>query len=487
MSALLDQCKADPDLFSRSVLQRKSTRDQRRFAAACNTARRVQCVSGNGTGKTHRAGAKIVEMALQNPGSRTIITSASFDQAYAGLWQDVVRAFESSKVTLPGEMLDREWRLATGWEVFVANPQKFSSVHGMRGHGGPTFVWVDEAQAVEEDQYWTALESICQDPSSFMCAMGNPLWPQGRFYSNTTDASWKTVWLSCFSHPNVGGMPRPITPGEPYSGITEEWAKAGKQIIPNAVSRIWIWERLIQWGADDPNFVARVLSQFPDSGEMQLFPLRYLNASATAVTGVDEAPRAGFDPARNPGSGDQNAVVVFDATRRIVHAERWHSDDTMRAKDKYVDICKRFNVPSKRAMVDVVGIGAGIVDQSKRDGYPLVPVNFGSAPNGGWRDLLGREALHQNLKAELFDAARHLFRRGLISIPADYKYKPVRDDLVEIRREPGPVMKIEDKDKTRKRIGRSPDYADAVAVALWQESFRSPTDDELRAFTRRKG
>lgn len=472
---LLGEMESDPDYFSRVMLGRRSTRDQRRFAAACDSHHRVNVRSGNGTGKTFRAGAKIVEKALSYRGSRTIITGPSYDQAYAGLWQDVQRAYEGSRIALPGKFLDSEWRLGTGWEVFVANPMKFSSVQGLRGHDGPTFVWIDEAHAVEDEQYWNALESICQDPESFICAMGNPLWPQGRFYANANDPRWCNVKLSCFTHPNVRGRPK---------AVTEEWARAGRQLIRNAVSREWIFSRLEKWGADDPNYIGRVEGEFPDAGELQLFPRRFLEASATARTGVNEEPRAGLDPARNPGTGDRNAFVIFDRTRRAIHCERWHDDDTMRVKDRYVTACKAAGVPAYRACVDVVGIGAGIIDQSKREGYALVPVNFGAKPSGGWKDLLGTEALHANLKAELFDAARHMARRGLLSFPAESRFRPVLDDLVEIRREQGGVMKIEDKDKTRKRIGRSPDYADAVAVSMYQGAFRAPTDAELRELAR---
>ncbi len=476
-------CREGSDEFSAGILGRSSWAGQDEFARACDTSRRVNCRSANGVGKTHRAAGKIIEKALLNPGSRTIITGPSYDQAHAGLWQEVKRAYDGALIQMPGRFLDSEWRLGTGWEVFVANPAKFSSVQGLRGHDGPTFVWIDEAHAVDNLNYWTALETICQDPESFMCATFNPLWPQGRVYSNLNDHRWTNVKISGWDHPNIGGKPE---------AITEEWAAAGVQRIRNAISRQWILERFQVWGPNDPNYVARVEGEFPDAGEAQLFPLSYLKACGLCRTGIQEEPRAGHDFARNAGSGDRNATVITNGAREVVHVETWFDDDLTRTAERNHRLHIAFGVPCSssrtRANGDVSGLGAGAIDAAKKLGCYVKPVNFGLVnENGGWAEVNGREALHANLKAALYDAGRHLVRRSLIKIPPDRKYDGLRDDLREIRREPGGVMKIEDKDKTRKRIGRSPDLADAFVIMLYQGSFTPPTEAQHREMARRLG
>lgn len=475
---LLNEIDADPLFFGRDVLGRRMWRAQRRMRRALREHRRLNVQSANGVGKTYQAGAMIVEWALAHPYSRSIVTAPSFENAEAGIWQEVRRAFDASTIALPGKMLETEWKIEPGWDVAIINPKNPSSAQGRRG-AGSVFVWIDEAQGVESVEYWTALDSLCQAEGSRMVALGNPLWPQGPFFANATNPAWHSIKISGFDHPNIGGRPR-----APGWHPNDEWAAAGRAVIPGSITRRWILDKWHEFGPDDPRYIARVLGDFPDSGERQLIPLKLLESCESIATGIEEAPRAGLDCARNPGGGDKNAAVVLDTSRRVAHSEAWHSDDTMAVKDRFVHLCRRFGVPHHRAFVDVVGIGAGIVDQSKRDGFPLQPVNYGAAATGQWRSILGREAIHANVKAELHDACRALLKAKALSVPR--AHRSLWQELVEIRIDFDGAgrMKVEDKAKHRERTGKSPDSADALMVALTNSAFRSPTDAALRGLGR---
>ena len=445
----------------------------------------MQFISGNGTGKTHNAARIIVETVACNPGTRTIVTGPSFDNVRAGLWQEVRLAFEDAckRVSLPGHMGVSEWTIEPGWDCAIVNPESPSGYQGRRG-AGPVFAWIDEAQGFDKIDNWRAIDSVCQAPESRIVALLNPLWPQGQVYANAQPGSgWRNVWISAWRHPNIGKRPQEFTP---------EWI-AGDPRIYQGISRQWIADKFEEWcpGGDesDHNWIGRVLGVFPEAGMRQLIPRKLIEACAHLVPPLLEERRAGLDCARNPGGGDKNAIVILDEHRRAVFAESFFSDNLIVTADRFLKHCQERGVLGHRANVDVTGLGAGVVDYLRTvKGFQCNAVSFGSTPNCGWKRDLGKEALHANQKAELFDALRHCFRRGLISIPDAPMFRPLWADLPELQFDaPEGRMKIEDKDKTRKRIGRSPDYADALAVAMYQGAFASPTEDEYRRLIAKVG
>jgi len=503
MEAVLDEpslteaIAGDPLYFSRVVQGRRYWRKQREIPRFIRKYDRVAIRSGNALGKGYAMGGQIVEMMSTTPNSRTVLTGPSFDNVYAGLWQEVVRAYESSVIPIDGKLLDAEWVMTdangkrmTGWDCAVVNPQNPTSIQGRRGHGGPVFVIVDEASGVEDLEYWTALESLLQHPDSRLIALYNPLAAQGPIWQHFRDPSWHKLKLSAFDHPNIGKRPKEFT---------EEWAEAGKNHIPGAISRKWIWRMIQRWGADDPNVTARVFGEFPEGGSRQLIPHSLItkcerfatkNKWGALAPNIREAPRGGFDPARNPGGGDKNVAIITNEHRVVVKRDAWWSDNTVESRDRFDALCKAHGVPDRRKRVDMVGIGAGILDLYRTENRPVVGVNFGAKPCGGWRDLLGVDTLHYNLKAELHDAMRVMFRRGEIGVPDTPENRMLREDLTELRYDntgAGGAMRMEEKDKHRNRAGRSPDDSDALVTALHPDGFAEPTPQEYRAFAKQWG
>ncbi len=129
------------------------------------------------------------------------------------------------------------------------------------------------------------------------------------------------------------------------------------------------------------------------------------------------------------------------------------------------------------AIVDVIGIGAGVVDrlrEMKRDDratYRVVP--FNAAEHTEWRDASGelafantRSAAWWNLR-ELLDPAQG----KEVALPPD---DLLTGDLTapHWRMTSGGKVQVESKDEIRKRLGRSTDDGDAVVMALWEESGR---------------
>ena len=108
--------------------------------------------------------------------------------------------------------------------------------------------------------------------------------------------------------------------------------------------------------------------------------------------------------------------------------------------------------------VDEVGVGSGVLDRLSELGYQVTGFNGGRSPSTETGTFL-------NLRAEAFWGLRQLLELGHIALPRDEK---LFDELAGIKWRVNSTGKIqlESKDDTRTRLGRSPDRADAVAMAF---------------------
>ena len=101
-----------------------------------------------------------------------------------------------------------------------------------------------------------------------------------------------------------------------------------------------------------------------------------------------------------------------------------------------------------------------MVDRLRELGHHVEAVHFGGASDDPHR--------FRNWRAAAFWRLREAMERGEISLPDD---DDLRADLSALRylfTQDG-RLQIESKDDCRKRLGRSPDRADAVALAFCQE------------------
>ena len=123
-----------------------------------------------------------------------------------------------------------------------------------------------------------------------------------------------------------------------------------------------------------------------------------------------------------------------------------------------VQIAARENNTSRIA-VDEIGIGRGVVDSLEEDGYENVGVNVAERSSDSER--------WHNLRAELWCGLREQLdpEKEPIALPPD-------DELlselasVKYKVDARGAIQIESKEDMRKRLGHSPDRADAVVLAF---------------------
>ena len=152
-----------------------------------------------------------------------------------------------------------------------------------------------------------------------------------------------------------------------------------------------------------------MLGEFPDQGEDTLIPLSGIEAAVNrdmAPPADEDSVVLAVDVAR---FGSDKSVIL---RRRGVVVEEVHALpglDTMKLTGHIVnviDTCKPDEV-----VVDEVGIGAGVVDRLREQGYSVSGVNVGG---------VARDSEHfANLRAEGYWNLRQLLLDGSLSLPSD--------------------------------------------------------------------
>lgn len=429
--------KADPFWFPRVVLGRSYWSKQAELYRALHESDRVAAKGGHATGKTYAAADFVVEYAATRPGAQVVILGPTFEQAKGGVWKDVRAAYYGARTPVGGVMGADSWTLGERWSVRVRGADKPEALHGV--HGANVLIVIDEAAGIRED-LWSAVESLLASEGAKLVLLFNPTRPTGYARDACTNPRFRVVTLSCLDHPNV---------------------VSGSNVYPGAVTAAWVAEVKARCDLtrDEDYWRGHVLGEFPSADPDALLGLGDLEASEKAPP-VDDVPRLALDVARF--GSDRNVLVYVDGKRRAQLVEEWAGQDLMWTAGRLMRAVRDLGVDPRMTFVDSCGVGGGVVDRCREAGVPVVGVDAGSKATGRWASVVGRETPFANRRAEMFWTLRCICKSLAVTIPRDFWA-----DLGMIRvGYRGTDLAIRSKDDMRKEHGRSPDRADALALAF---------------------
>lgn len=199
--------------------------------------------------------------------------------------------------------------------------------------------------------------------------------------------------------------------------------------------------------------------------------LDYANAISIYRT-KNQAPNMsamGVDPSR--GGDDETAIAIrfndWIAPLHLTKGKYVEDGDAVR------DLIFGLRIGNPQINIDVVGVGSSPYDSCKKMGWSVIAINGGAAavdrngkPITDRTGLLRFRDMNAMLAWRLMEALDPQYNPTLM-LPPDPKLKA---ELCSIRRASidGGVVSIESKKEIKKRLGRSPDRADAVKYALLQ-------------------
>ena len=431
----------DPVGFFRDVLGLEPWTRQRDVLEAVLRYPRVVVRSGHKVGKSISAAGLALWWIATRPRSRVVLTSASYRQVRSILWRELRALYASASPPLGGELHahpDAGLVFPDGREIVgfsTTEPERMSGISG----ANLLFI-LDEASGIPEEIF-QAIEGN-RAGGARLVLFSNPTRTSGTFFEafGTKREFWHPIHISSEETPN---------------------AHEGRVVIPGLATCDWIDEKRREWGETSPLYQVRVRGDFPSQAENAIIPLALVeDATARWAETAEEGQLVlGVDVAR---FGDDETVIFPVRGRRALPPVIERKLDTVQVAGRVLEVARRLRADGERPIVrvDVIGVGAGVYDQlAQAPEVDVDAVNVAELPSGmenQERFALLRDQVWFGLAAWLKDSG---------AIPDDPK---LAAELVaptytfDMRGR----IKVETKDKIKERLGRSPDRADALGLAV---------------------
>jgi hypothetical protein len=463
----------DPAAFSRDCFTEQLADYQDNALTTLDAQRRVAVRGPHGLGKTALAARAVLWFALTREAHRDdwkIPTTASaWRQLTHFLWPEIAkwtRRLNWQAVGWRGpfderrELLTLSIKLEHG-EAFALASDKSDLIEG--AHASQLLYVFDESKSVPDDT-WDSAEGAFSTGDCYWLAISTPGEPQGRFFDIHNRRPGYEDWQT-----------RHVTLAE--------------AIAAGRISADWAAQREAQWGAGSAVYQNRVLGEFATSQTTGIIPLAWVeraNDNWQAWQDAGKPYRIFSGVGVDVGGGTGGDKIVFALCYDGVKIDEIRSAafaldpavTTMEIVGQVGGILDKQRAGV--AVVDVIGLGAGVQHRLIELNKPSIPFNAASGTH--FTDKSG-ELGFENWRAAGWWMLRELLdpSSGVeVCLPPD---DTLTGDLTAPRIEritSSSKMIVESKEKIRKRLGRSTDSADAIIQIiigphLWRES-NTPTE-----------
>lgn len=421
---------------------------QREIAESVRDNRRTAVPSCHEAGKSFSA-SRIAAWWLEThaPGEAFVVSTApTFRQVRAILWRELNRAH--SKGGLRGRVNQTEWWIGNEIVAFGTSPSDYDPQAFQGIHARAVLVIIDEAAGVA-GPIWDAADSLIANDESRILAIGNPDDPDSRFAEVCKPGSgWNVIAIDAFDTPNFTDEPVPD-------------ALRGLLISPT-----WVEEKRHQWGEESPLWKSKIRALFPDVSKDGVVPLAWITAAQAAWDDMSgPRPTKPVEMGVDVGAGGDESVIWVRRGAKPTKLTTAHTPDPMHLVGLILNEIRSSGAESVK--IDVIGVGWGVAGRLEEmqtegvHGARIVKVNVAEASSDSsrfpkLRDQLWWEVGREKTREALWDL-RDVDDETLGQLIAP-KYTIDSQGRV----------KIEPKDETIRRIGHSPDRADALLLAFYQ-------------------
>lgn len=312
------------------------------------------------------------------------------------------------------------------------DPQKIKSLEGA------DIAWIEEAQTITKKS-WDILEPTIRKPDS-------EIWiTMNRQEENDP------IWVALAAQPDnktwiqkVNYTDNPFCPQEMI-----DLAQRCLEKTPQDYAHIWLGEPMTQGNS---KLISSILVQ--KALNMPLF-----DTTGPLIIGLDIAR-----------FGDDETVFCFRRGRLCIRFETYRKKDTVEVANITTHMIKTFH--PERIFLDIGGQGAGVYDILKDRGFRRIVrgVYFGEKAISSDR--------YVNRRAEMWDHVRlWLSETASVSLPKDDTY--ILGDLTCVNKKYDKLgrLQLEEKDSIKRRLGRSPDRGDALALTFAEPVFETQSED----------
>lgn len=393
--------------------------------------------SGHGIGKSAFISMVIDWATSTSVDTRVVVTANTETQLRTKTWPEVSKwrrlsLFSHWFKTTATSIVSLDPNHTASWRADAvpwsdSNTEAFAGLHN---EGKRIILIFDEASNIS-DKVWEVAEGALTDENTeiIWIAFGNPTRNTGRF-------------RECFRKFKHRWNCKQIDARE-VEGTNKTQHKK--------------W--LDDWGEDSDFFRIRVRGMFPRASALQLIPSDWTSAAMKreASYSLMDPLIIGIDIARG---GDDNNVIYcrrgLDArTIPPVVIPGSETRDTTRFIAKVCTLVQDHKPDA--VFVDSTGVGGPVADQLRRlmPGVVIIDVNFASAAPDGH---------YANMRTYMWWKMREAIRAGLaIGTGVELEEELTSPEYYHNQRD---QIALEKKEDIKKRLGMSPDNADALALTF---------------------
>jgi phage terminase large subunit len=388
---------------------------------------RLSIRSGHGVGKSTLLSWLLLHNQVTKFPAKCGTTAPSEHQLEDILWAEVATWFRR----LP-EAVQAEFRLThLRLELRGAEEESFAAGRVSRpetpeafaGYHSPNMLLLgDEASGIAEPIFEVGIGAM-STPNARMALASNPTRPNGFFF-------------------------------ETHHRLRDRWAtiRVNSEDVPRATGHIA--DVIAVYGKDSNVYRVRVLGDFPTSEDDSVIPLHLCEAAIARDVQPSDAYRTvwGVDVARF--GDDRTALAKRKGNVLLEPVKSWRGKDTMQTSGLLMDEWNETHKPDRPSeiIVDVIGMGAGVVDRLRELGLPVRGLNVAEQASAAER--------YMRLRDELWFRARNWLAGLDVKIPKD-------DALIAELVAPkyavssSGKVQVERKEEMKRRGLSSPDLADA--------------------------
>lgn len=445
-----DRYRDDLPGFSRDILGVDPWDAQAEVMSAVTSHRHVLVRSGQKIGKSKGAACVALGWVATRKRGMVVLTSGNSQQVRTILWRELRKVYEEAGCarTIGGTLHKQpqsglefdDGRLIVGLTA--------DDAERIAGYSGDELLFIIDEASGFDDELHEAIEGNLGGGGHEL-ALGNPTRTTGWFAQGFKSAMYRRIHIDSRESPNV---------------------KARRKIVPGLATHEYVEEMRAKYGEDHPVFQVRVAGNFPKSGALVVISLESVERALARYEGglidgervpaarldVTQPLHLGIDVAR---FGDDDSVIQGRRGKVAIPSRAVHGFDVVQvagAAVEYVDQHRAY--ASERAIVkiDGNGVGAGVVDLLRqRDDMQVVDVNAGSSAT---------DESCVRMRDQLWWAVREWLADGA-ALPPDLE----RDEELQAPTysfDARQRIQVESKDSIKKRLKRSPDRADALALAV---------------------
>ncbi len=449
-----DPYRSDPVKWAKDVLGIHLWSRQREVAEAVRDHSRVAVRSGHGVGKTMVAAVIALWFLDTHPNSRVITTATKWSQVEKLLWHEIkqllkrgkAREGSAQRAIILGLSLQVELRLSDG-RYAIGLSSKPENSESFAGHHAPHILVIyDEASGIHSSIFEVGEGYMTTDGARALL-IGNPTRTAGEFFDafHSKRGEYHCLHISALESP----------------AITGEWVP--DDVRAALTGQAWVDSRKRAWGVESVLYAIRVLGNFAkvstntvmSLGDVEDAQAREIDADSTYDHVVISCDVARF--------GDDETVIGERIGQRCRIREHYMGrkpavtsvgaaqGDLVYTAGRIAEYAMAHPRAHVRIVVDDTGVGGGVTDILRNDGWEVSAFNGGEAAYNPLRFPNRRSELWFQVAAQLEDVdldEDDQLCADLVSPRYTYDLKTRKV--------------VERKEETKKRLGRSPDRADAI-------------------------